>query len=232
MSQHDFDITTADANTGVSFRAEINNALKALASQSSGAGNPAATYPFQIKIDTAQSPAVAYIRKADNSGWVRYGSVNASGQLIVDLAETTSGTSGGVAFHAFKPSPTHQSLASGSHNKVTFTSEHFDTHNIFNTTNSRLTPTSAGRYLLAASIGFSDPTVLPAYGAALIYKNGAQHKASIYNLTQTGKTSVSIVAVMDANGTTDYFEVFVDINAGSCIIFGDPLWTYFSGNRI
>jgi len=37
MSQHDFEITTADANTGTTFRAAVNAALRALASNNLGA---------------------------------------------------------------------------------------------------------------------------------------------------------------------------------------------------
>ena len=91
MSQHDFEILTSDANTGISFRAEVNAALQALASLSSGVGDPAKTYPFQIKVDTSQDPPVVYIRKSDNTAWVRWGYINTSGQLIVDKVGDANG---------------------------------------------------------------------------------------------------------------------------------------------
>ncbi|HSW62238.1 MAG TPA: hypothetical protein VLH56_02810 [Dissulfurispiraceae bacterium] len=87
MSQHDMEITTADANTGVTFRAQVNAALQALATNQSGTGNPAITYAYQTKIDTSASPAVVYLRKSDNASWVRWGYIHATtGQLIADNA--------------------------------------------------------------------------------------------------------------------------------------------------
>jgi len=87
MSQKDFDITPSDANTGVTFRAEVNASLQALASLSSGAGDPSTMYPFQIKIDTGATPNVAYMRRADNTAWVRFGYIDStSHQLIMDDA--------------------------------------------------------------------------------------------------------------------------------------------------
>ena len=68
MSQHDFDITTADANTGTSFRAAVNAALQALASTSSGSTEPATMYAYQLWADTTSG--YLKIRNATNTGWV------------------------------------------------------------------------------------------------------------------------------------------------------------------
>ena len=84
MSVHDFDISTADANTGIAVRAAINAALQALASQSSGATDPAIIYPFQARVDTSTSPATVYWRKADNSAWARCGYVSSDGVFVLD----------------------------------------------------------------------------------------------------------------------------------------------------
>jgi len=68
MSQHDYDITTADANTGVTMRAEINAALQALAGNNSGATEPATKYPYMWWADTTSG----YLkqRNAANSAWI------------------------------------------------------------------------------------------------------------------------------------------------------------------
>lgn len=85
LAQHDLSITTLDANTGVTFRAQVNAALQALATNQSGAGNPDTMYPYQLKVDTSVSPAQIQIRKSDNSEWVRWGYIDATtGKLIVD----------------------------------------------------------------------------------------------------------------------------------------------------
>lgn len=68
MSQHDYDITTTDANTGAAMRAAINAALQALATCSSGSTAPATTYPYMLWADTTNG--VLKQRNAANSEWV------------------------------------------------------------------------------------------------------------------------------------------------------------------
>jgi len=68
MSQHDMDITTADANVFVDYRAAVNAALKALASSNSGATEPATPYAYQVWADTASG--ILKQRNAANTGWV------------------------------------------------------------------------------------------------------------------------------------------------------------------
>jgi hypothetical protein len=63
MAQHDMNI----ANQGFpAFRSDLNDALAALVSQSSGATAPATTFAHQVWIDTAADPSVLKIRNADN----------------------------------------------------------------------------------------------------------------------------------------------------------------------
>jgi len=71
MPQHDFEITTADANTGVPMRAQINAALQALASLSSGAAEPVTPYAYQLWADDGND--LLKIRTAANNGWVTIG---------------------------------------------------------------------------------------------------------------------------------------------------------------
>lgn len=98
MSQEDFDIKTADANTGVSYRAAVNAALQALASSNSGATAPSTDYPFQIYVNTTASPAEVYIRKAASSDWVKWGYIDAATQaLIVDTVEDANTIDGAHA---------------------------------------------------------------------------------------------------------------------------------------
>lgn len=73
MSQHDFDISTADANSGVAVRAAINAALQALASNNSGATAPSTTYAYQMWADT--TTGLLKIRNAANSAWITVGTL-------------------------------------------------------------------------------------------------------------------------------------------------------------
>lgn len=72
MSQHDFDITTADANTGVAYRAAVNSALQALVSCNSGSTEPVVTYAYQFWMDTSGSSPVLKIRNNTNTDWLNF----------------------------------------------------------------------------------------------------------------------------------------------------------------
>lgn len=65
MSQHTFAIAN---EAGAAFRGDVNNALQALASQSSGAAAPGTTYAYQPWLDTTTSTLKR--RNAANSAWV------------------------------------------------------------------------------------------------------------------------------------------------------------------
>lgn len=67
-SQHDMDITTADANTGTTYRAAINAALQALASTSAGATAPSPSYPNQPWADTTSGKFK--LRNTANTAWI------------------------------------------------------------------------------------------------------------------------------------------------------------------
>jgi hypothetical protein len=71
MSQHDMNV---DNGAGVAVRADINLALKALASQSSGASAPSPTFPAQVWADTGTGRLKQ--RNAANSAWVDKGPID------------------------------------------------------------------------------------------------------------------------------------------------------------
>lgn len=93
MSQHDFTI----ANQGFpGFRSDLNNALQALATHSSGSSAPSPTFPYQIWVDTSASPAVLKLRNGDNDAWISLGNVDNSTDtfsLVSSAALTGSPTS-------------------------------------------------------------------------------------------------------------------------------------------
>lgn len=71
MSQHDFDI----ANQGfAAFRADLNNALKALGSVSSGTEAPTTTYANQLWYETDTN--ILHIRDEANSAWLDLMTIN------------------------------------------------------------------------------------------------------------------------------------------------------------
>lgn len=59
-------------------RADINDNLAALFSQSSGPSAPAVTAAYQPWIDTSSSPAVWKVRNGTNTGWITVGTIDAT----------------------------------------------------------------------------------------------------------------------------------------------------------
>lgn len=68
MAQHDYSI---ENQAGAGFRADLNNALAAIASQNSGATAPNTTFPFQWWADT--TTGLLKIRSAANDAWITLG---------------------------------------------------------------------------------------------------------------------------------------------------------------
>ena len=85
MSQHDLNI----ANQGFpAFRADLNDALVALGTNSSGATAPATTFAHQLWVDTAADPSVLKIRNADNDAWITICSIDQTNDRITVLNAT------------------------------------------------------------------------------------------------------------------------------------------------
>ena len=97
MGQHDFEITNADANTGLSVRAALNAALQALASVSSGVSAPGTTYPCQFWADTTNN--LLKMRNVANTAWITLGTLDAAYLALLTLASAQTIT----AQHTFNP---------------------------------------------------------------------------------------------------------------------------------
>jgi hypothetical protein len=100
MSQHDFNI----ANQGFpGFRSDLNNALEALATLSSGATEPATKFAYQHWVDTSTSPPTLKIRNGTNDGWISVTRLNSSTNVStpVIVTQSTSDNSTNPASTAF-----------------------------------------------------------------------------------------------------------------------------------
>lgn len=75
MSQHDFVI----ANQGFpAFRSDLNGALEAAVTLSSGSSAPTSTFAYQLWVDTASSPSVLKMRDGTNTAWITIGNIDSS----------------------------------------------------------------------------------------------------------------------------------------------------------
>ncbi len=129
----------------------------------------------------------------------------------------------GPSFSAYIAS--NQTISASAWTKVTLGTEEFDTNNNF--ASGRFTPTVAGKYVLSGTCNINTLSAGNTVYCA-IYKNGSLAKRSV-NLQGSGNTELSttVTATVDANGTTDYFEMYVwsqDTN-----LYGGSNVTYFTG---
>lgn len=84
MSQHDFDIAN---QTAPNTRADLNLALKALASNSSGVSAPTTTYANMIYYNTSTN--ILYKRNEADSAWIALGTVDESLGIFTASGATT-----------------------------------------------------------------------------------------------------------------------------------------------
>ena len=139
------------------------------------------------------------------------------------------------AFMASLSSP--QSVSDNTVTKVQADSELFDSDSAYdNSTNYRFTPQTAGKYVVFGAV-FCDPQTASdlVYGRAYIYKNGSFDKYSTIDFRNTaGREVVSFISyIVDMNGSSDYVELYGNVNAadGAGMRFSNNT-TYFGAYRI
>ena len=137
----------------------------------------------------------------------------------------------GPAFSAYA-NATLQTITSGSQQKVLFQTEEFDTNS--NYASSRFTPTVEGYYQLNAEVRLDGAT---GTGECMIilYKNGSEYKRG-WNSSGTQFASnfwaMTVSSVVYANGTGDYFEIYVQQGSGGSIsvtAVNNSAITWFNG---
>ena len=74
MATHDYEIAN---QTAANARADINNALQAIATNNSGGSAPSTTFANQWWYDTSAN--ILYIRNEANTSWIKVGDLNQSG---------------------------------------------------------------------------------------------------------------------------------------------------------
>ena len=125
------------------------------------------------------------------------------------------------AFEAYLSST--QTVTNDTDVKIQFDTERFDTASCYdNATNYRFTPTTAGKYFCYTSLRGA-----PTSGTGALEKvstgfffNGSSYGAQLRQDDRNSNgtlASVTVTTVIDFNGTTDYLEVFgnVDVSSGT-----------------
>ena len=181
------------------------------------------------KVDSAASSTDIVTLKSDAAGETIDGVSGTTGIPICTQYDYITVQSDGSDWHILDEraniivsvnlSANQTSLVSAATQKVQFDSEDIDTASIYdNATNYRVTPNKPGKYRISweVSLDASGSSNNSIYNAnSLLYKNGALHKyGSIIRHSSTGfidgfDSNGSII--VEANGTTDYFEVFASV---------------------
>jgi hypothetical protein len=138
------------------------------------------------------------------------GILNVSGGYTIGGKKAVNGP----AFRAYIS--TGQTIASaGAQVKVTFGGETFDTDNCF--ASSTFTPTVEGYYQLNATVRIAG-TAGTGENMLVLYKNGGEYaRGTNGSGTEIGANfySMQVSDIVYANGTGDYFEVYIQQGSGS-----------------
>jgi hypothetical protein len=165
-----------------------------------------------LKVDQYQDFNGNNIITSDGSGNV---TVNANGMKNVP------------AFKAYATSG--QSVASGSHTKLNYTTEVFDTDGMYDASNSRWQPTTAGYYFVTGGARFDPDSETELW--LQLRKNGS-HYLSLFDFQPTDSWCNMGSRIMYANGS-DYFELYAYHGSGSTETFGSgDEHTEFSAYKI
>jgi len=192
-----------------------------------------------LKADTIQDTDGNNIIN-ENSNTITIG---ASGDTtnIIGTLQNNGAAVGGTntpAFYAYLGS-NQTGLSDNTAAKITIDTEVLDTDNCF--ASNKFTPTTAGKYFLYASVNLDavDATNWR-NGQVYIYKNGSSIINGDFNLVENMGRRVSpyVSVVVDANGSSDYFELYAEVdtnNSGNWQATGytsSQIKTYFGGYKL
>jgi hypothetical protein len=136
----------------------------------------------------------------------------------------------GPVFSAYANATT-QTITTDTQTKILFQTEEFDTNNCY--ANSQFTPNVEGYYQLNSSVRIEGTTGTGEM-MIVIWKNGSEYKRGTNQSgTQIASNfwAMQVSSLVYANGTTDYFEIYVQQTSGSSrtvTVAGGNI-TYFNG---
>ena len=153
--------------------------------------------------------------------------------LADDFAFTGTITgAGGVNTPAFQVVPTStQGISANTDTVIAFNSKNWDTNNYYNTGTYRFTPLIAGKYFFYVKIRF-DTGADWEYNMVKIRKNGSDFAR--FNRRNDFYDGLILTKVLDANGTTDYFDFTVrqESAGGVQTLSGDGAECFAGGYKI
>ena len=159
-------------------------------------------------------------------GSIRYSNTSNTLEYCNSTAWVSAGPSTTVvpSFYAYRAT-SDQALSAATYTKIQFNAETVDTNNNFDpTTNYRFTPTIPGKYLLTAQVLYVSLGSTDTF-AVQIRKNGVLLNVAQNQAPAASQTS-QITSIVDANGTTDYFEIYGYRGGAGNVSFGSNITTF------
>lgn len=162
---------------------------------------------------------------------------NAAGRLAIGAAgtqlESTGTTAAWKSLNAFsthKNAVDQTGVVSGNITKIGWSTDEYANPDFGS---DKFTPSVAGKYHFDIVLTFS-AFVDTATALCYLYKNGAAYRVgAIAQAASTNSLGCSFSGFATANGTTDYFEVYVNHTCGTNeTIAGASASTWFQGYRI
>jgi len=164
----------------------------------------------------------------------------ASTGTIVTTSDSSTITQGMLASNVAGTGPTFRAYMSANltlptsvQTKVPLATQQWDTNNNFDhVTNYRFTPTVEGYYAFTGA-AFGSVATTARFGIS-VYKNGGPASWEFSSgVTSDGGGSVVVSTILYANGSSDYFELYLLQNQGSnATIVNNSANTWFSGSLI
>jgi hypothetical protein len=157
--------------------------------------------------------------------------IDASTLTTGTLAVARGGT--GVAalpsFSVHKNGTNQTGIVANTFTKVTWSTEVFDTNSNF--ASDGFTPTVAGKYLFTVAILWNNTTSASIEILVALYKNGViQLDNRLITPVANQFEASNMVAIMDANGSTDVFEIYVrHQDSANRVVYGGAAETYWMG---
>ena len=138
-------------------------------------------------------------------------------------------------FYAYRNG--NQSLSNATTTKIQFNAENYDTANAFDSsTNFRFSPQTSGKYFLIGSFFVGGSSQNTEEAQIYLYKNGSS--TFFYEMDNRGNTNgynttLTVSAIVEANGSSDYFEVFARVQGGGTKnLISGANQTWFQGFKL
>ena len=216
-------VSLSTAGTTWGYLNSTRSYLPALSSGQVSSTNVSATL---LQVGTGNGAAC----DAARLGAMRYSSVSSTMEYCQGSAWVSMGPSATAipAFSVHRNGAAQTGLSQGVFEKVTFTHKKFDTYSNFDIGTGRFTPTVPGTYVLNGDAYCASTD----WCGISIYKNGISIKQGWGQGNGSSiETPVNTTEIVQANGTTDYFEMYVWVGGGTALN-GSASLTGFSGALI